>query len=142
MLRHSSIILFTIIIVPGSSSTALSVPAVGMVAMTTLQLIEVGHASYHFVAFCTVPDLSRVLGHLCVYDCPHLHLLSLLFHLVVVFELIAYIPAYLPANVHYLGYRGRYDCCRGQHTQVDELLLIVLEIAGLEVGLEDELFDV
>jgi hypothetical protein len=113
MVNHSSIILFTIITVLRHSSTALPVPTVRVIAVTAIKFVKIVHTSYHFIALCAVPDLSCVLDHLCVDGCPHLHLLGLLLHLIVVFQFVAYVSTYFLANVYYLGNRGWKDSCRG-----------------------------
>ena len=119
-----------------SSAAALAVPALGVEAVTALQLVEVIHTSDVSVAVSAKLDFPGVLCNACVlYHHLRSGFLLYLCYCEVVSELLADVPAYFFTDVRYPADSDRVGCDCGQNTQVGELVLVVLEVASLELSL-------
>ena len=59
-----------------------------------------------------------------------------------IFEVVADITTNFLPYFHDFGDRGWVDCIGSEHSEVEKLFLIVLEITVFEVGLKNEFLDV
>ena len=110
--------------------------------MPALQLVEITHSSYFRQTLRTKLHISLILTQLCLNCHLSPHLLACLNYLEMLFQLLPHISDNLPSNVPNFGFGCRLEGSRGEYSQMDELLLIILEVFDRALSLQDKLFPI